>query len=532
MFKTPIQYLSNTKQLTNDCVNDLQLDIVYNTVLGCESSSEIRKSWLNDYTTNVQFLKDTQEILSDNKDQGHSNNLLDIVKKKINQMKENPSFCEKYEYITVEYFKNFNRNESILQAISMYTLSSPIFSLIMPVLMLFVPFFILRFLNKPISMSNYLEQLKTIFSLMPIGRIFQMGDVSWDQRGMIMFSVILYFVQMYQNTLTCYKFYKHSHEMTADIHQFGEYCYQTANSMEEFVNSADSLTTYTPFCQSLTEHIPAFKKLGDKFTSLNKATFRDMGLRMKIFYDMYCDEDHESLFNFSYSYYEYLDNIMRLRENKELIRCHFTKTKFAFIKSYYGLLETKNPIKNSYSLKKNGILSGPNASGKTTLLKSTMINTILCQQIGKGFFAKSIIVPQDFFHCYINIPDTCGRDSLFQAEARRCKDIINFIHKYPNAKHFCVFDELFSGTNPYEAIGSASGYLEYLHKYKNVTYLLTTHYLDLCKRFKESDAVENYTLEKPYNLRKGISSVKGGIKVLEQLEFPEEIIDTAKKMVS
>ena len=31
----------------------------------------------------------------------------------------------------------------------------------------------------------------------------------------------------------------------------------------------------------------------------------------------------------------------------------------------------------------------------------------------------------DKIHCYLNIPDTSNRDSLFQAEARRCKEIID-----------------------------------------------------------------------------------------------------------
>ena len=30
-------------------------------------------------------------------------------------------------------------------------------------------------------------------------------------------------------------------------------------------------------------------------------------------------------------------------------------------------------------------------------------------------------------HCYINIPDTGGRDSLYQAEARQCKNILETI---------------------------------------------------------------------------------------------------------
>ena len=91
----------------------------------------------------------------------------------------------------------------------------------------------------------------------------------------------------------------------------------------------------------------------------------------------------------------------------------------------------------------------------------------------------------DYIHCYLNIPDSCSRDSLFQAEARRCKNIIRFYRIKIQKKHFCIFDELYSGTNPYEAISSAYSYLDHISKNKNVRFLLTTHYIRLCNLFEK-----------------------------------------------
>jgi hypothetical protein len=42
-------------------------------------------------------------------------------------------------------------------------------------------------------------------------------------------------------------------------------------------------------------------------------------------------------------------------------------------------------------------------------------------------FDKLKLSPFDHIHSYLNIPDTSGRDSLFQAEARRCKEILDCI---------------------------------------------------------------------------------------------------------
>ena len=143
-------------------------------------------------------------------------------------------------------------------------------------------------------------------------------------------------------------------------------------------------------------------------------------------------------------------------------------------------------------------------------------------------------MPYDYLHCYLNIPDTSGRDSLFQAEARRCKEIISSIDDVnSNNRHFCIFDELYSGTNPYEAVASAFAFIKYL-KTKNVNFILTTHYINLCESIEREELCENFKMninikknkefEYTYKLIEGISTVKGGVKVLRELNYPENII--------
>ena len=188
----------------------------------------------------------------------------------------------------------------------------------------------------------------------------------------------------------------------------------------------------------------------------------------------------------------------------------------------------------------NKIITGPNAAGKTTLLKTTVINVLLAQQIGYSFCKSGSLSLFDYIHCYLNIPDTNARDSLFQAEARRCSNILNFIENHKTAKHFCIFDELFSGTNPYEAVATAYGYLSYISKNPNIRFMLTTHYIRLCKLFKKTKNIENANMETKlindtprysYKIVKGISKIKGGIMVLRQLDYPEKIIEEANNII-
>jgi DNA mismatch repair ATPase MutS len=216
------------------------------------------------------------------------------------------------------------------------------------------------------------------------------------------------------------------------------------------------------------------------------------------------------------------------------------KGKPVFKKMYYPKFINDDDltiIKNDCNLNKNMIITGPNASGKTTTLKTALINVILSQQIGYGCFESLKLCPYDNIHCYLNIPDTSGRDSLFQAEARRCKDIIDCINEKNDSTHFCIFDELYSGTNPEEAVVSAFAFMDYIVKNDNVTCLLTTHYVKLCKKLSKNKLIKNYNMktlkkndnfEYTYLLEEGISKVKGGLKVLKDMNYPKEILDNTK----
>jgi len=208
---------------------------------------------------------------------------------------------------------------------------------------------------------------------------------------------------------------------------------------------------------------------------------------------------------------------------------------------------TNNCVKNTANLDKKIIITGPNASGKTTFLKTTSINLILSQQFGMGCYGACHFKPYTHFHSYLNIPDTSGRDSLFQAESRRCKEILDII-KNTNSfqhRHFCIFDELYSGTNPKEATKSAYAFLKYISEtYENVDYILTTHYVNICEKLEKNNChIRNYRMAVipdkeredkfifTYLLEPGISNTEGAIQILENMEYPEDMLNTIRKEV-
>ena len=138
---------------------------------------------------------------------------------------------------------------------------------------------------------------------------------------------------------------------------------------------------------------------------------------MKLFYTLYDSVDIENILNYSFTFNGYLDCLMGIKDNlnNDIVnnsKFYKNKNKCKFKQMYHPAVE--NPVKNNVDFKTNKIITGPNASGKTTLLKSVLINVVLTQQFGCGYYKQLTLRPYNHIHSYLNIPDTSGRDSLFQ----------------------------------------------------------------------------------------------------------------------
>ena len=225
----------------------------------------------------------------------------------------------------------------------------------------------------------------------------------------------------------------------------------------------------------------------------------------------------------------------------------------------YLLLQQQQtpPVPNTIDMADNLVITGPNAAGKTTVLKSTLINLIYTQQYGYGFYDEcKMPYLYDTFHSYLNIPIDArkgdhSRDSLFESEARQCLSILDSVRESnkhtANAHHFCIFDELFSGTNPTDAVATSAAFLTYLTaNHPEVDFLMTTHYTDMCKLVHrpESSASKKIGLQMmvstvtasdkivpSYKLMPGVSSVYGAVSVLRNMNYPNQICETAKKYI-
>ena len=557
-FKLPIYYNEQKNLLKENIITDLEL------VESIDSSSNSIYSYLFDdlntfskksieqvtqyYTTDVDFLKDNQTLIktykkipiNDDEDCKYSS-IIELW----SEIKNDTSFKEKYYYLDWAMLEFLNKSENFLQWMSIYNIASPVISFFIPIIILIIPFFVIKLKGLTLTIPEYIEVLKTVISNHAIGKLFtEFNNVEISQKIYLLVSAGFYVFSIYQNIILCSRFNSNMVKIHGYFVNIKKYLVNTINSMENYLTYSSCLHTHYNFNDKLVEKLKILKEIKNKVSSISeyKLSFKkifEIGHILKYFYEIYENKEYNDAFIYSFGFNGYVDCIEGLSNNireKKLNFAEFTnkKKKNSFKNNYYAVLKNNNPVKNNVKLEKNMIITGPNASGKTTILKSVLINIILTQQFGCGFYDSAKLKPYKYIHCYLNIPDTSGRDSLFQSEARRCKEIIDIINSNKKDSHLCVFDELYSGTNPEEAIIGSTAFMEYLVKNKYVSSMLTTHFIDVCEKLKNNKNIINYHMDVTkennkitynYLFKEGISKIKGGLNVLYDMNYPKEIIE-------
>jgi len=585
VFKVPIYYNEQTMALDKHIIKDLEL-IETMDPSACEPllyyaykpSSKLGKQAVEQlsqqYTTDTKFLEETQCLLQSYVTvPSLSLNEKDSIIALWDEIKLDTGFKEKYQYIDWSMWEYLNKSDYFLQLMSMYNLASPVISLCVPFIILIIPFFVIQVKGLKISIGEYMDVLKQIAANHAIGKLFtKFHSVKLDEKIYILLSAAFYLFSIYQNILTCVRFHQNMTKIHSYLQEVANYIQQTETIASHVLSYTSKLSTYKEFNRITQEKVAVlstFKKQLDMITPycLSYKKIGGLGHVLKQFYDLYQEPSYHEAFLYSFGFHGYVETIDGLAQNIREKHIHAAKIapNQAYDKkqtnkkqnnkkqnnkkqkkihtqlkdAYYPALIHKTPTKNSILLKKHITITGPNASGKTTILKTALINLIITQQVGCGFYKSATITPYKHFHCYLNIPDTSGRDSLFQAEARRCKEILDCIQENDiKEKHFCVFDELYSGTNPEEAVSSAYAFMKYLIQYKQVDCMLTTHFLQVCEKLEGNNTIQNCHMDTisakddftyTYMLKKGISRVRGGVRVLLDMNYPKEIIEDSMK---
>ncbi|MDO5344431.1 MAG: hypothetical protein Q4E91_01650 [Lachnospiraceae bacterium] len=219
---------------------------------------------------------------------------------------------------------------------------------------------------------------------------------------------------------------------------------------------------------------------------------------------------------------------------------------------YHPLIQ--EPVKNSIKAGRGVLLTGSNASGKSTFLKTVAVNAVLAQTVhtcmadqwtGSSFRVFSSMALQDNLE---------GQESYYIVEIKSLKRILDqiassdsdeitgtdrpdkaeegFAGKKPPV--LCFVDEVLRGTNTVERIAASSQILKYMTG-KQVLCFAATHDIELTHILE--DYYENYHFQEEvldgdirfdYKLYSGRATSRNAIKLLQIMGYDEKVIARAE----
>lgn len=201
------------------------------------------------------------------------------------------------------------------------------------------------------------------------------------------------------------------------------------------------------------------------------------------------------------------------------------------VQGYHPLLE--QPVKNSIKAEKGVLLTGSNASGKSTFLKTVAINAILAQTI-HTCTAESYESSMWSIYSSMALRDDLGSgESYYIVEIKALKRILDA--QRDKAKVLCFVDEVLRGTNTVERIAASTQILKSLGTV-DVLCFAATHDIELTELLKEE--YDNYHFEEEikdgdisfqYRLLNGKATTRNAIRLLEIIGYSADVTDEAMK---
>lgn len=197
---------------------------------------------------------------------------------------------------------------------------------------------------------------------------------------------------------------------------------------------------------------------------------------------------------------------------------------------YHPLIE--EPINNDISVSRGVLITGSNASGKSTFLKTVAINQILAQTI---VTTTASSFKSNYFKVYTSMAlqdNLKNKESYFMVEIKSLKRIIDTTKEFPV---LCFVDEVLRGTNTVERIAASSQILKSFAKNSKTICFAATHDIELT--YLLEDYFDNYHFEEKieendilfdYHLLSGKATSRNAIQLLSIIGYDNKIISDAE----
>lgn len=197
-----------------------------------------------------------------------------------------------------------------------------------------------------------------------------------------------------------------------------------------------------------------------------------------------------------------------------------------------------DPVANSIDAQKSVLLTGSNASGKSTFLRTVGVCALLAQTI-HTCPAKEYRAPLFYIYSSMSLKDDVqSGNSYYMAEVKSIKRILDQVQEAgkEQMKVLCFVDEVLRGTNTVERISASTQILRMLAR-ENVVCFAATHDGELTQLLQS--VYDNYHFEEkmeqddilfPYQLIKGPATTRNAIALLRILGYDPGIVSQAEEM--
>lgn len=183
------------------------------------------------------------------------------------------------------------------------------------------------------------------------------------------------------------------------------------------------------------------------------------------------------------------------------------------------------------------ILTGPNMSGKSALLRQTALN-VLMAQMGSFVPAQSASIGLvDKVFTRVGASDNISSgESTFMVEMTETASIMNNL----SARSLVILDEIGRGTSTYDGISIAWSLCEYIHQHATAKTLFATHYHELNELEQRFERIKNFHISTKQSgqkviflrtLKKGGSLHSFGIHVARMAGMPKEVVQRADRIL-
>jgi len=393
--------------------------------------------------------------------------------------------------------------------------------IIYPIISILSPwYYVNRYLKFNLSISTYVEIIFKFFKF-----IFTFSNNIRLSLLRIIISigyVLLFAYNAYQTIEYSYMLYNIRNTLMTKLY-----------NMNEFLSEAIKIIKSLP-----SDIVKSFIKVDTNIFDI------DLTNKSSNIYKLWKDDNLKSkISNILLTIYtiDIIHSISKLKTRKNWCLTNYTNTSTQ-------MWNMKNPVlpcsqvANPANLEKNIVITGPNAAGKTTYVKSILSNVILSQSLGISYALYSNSILYDTIASFMRITDILGSKSYFEVEAEYCTKMMNKAQylEENNKMGLFMMDEPMHSTPPTEGMSTAFAVAEYIGNMKCANIILTTHFHKLThlqsiypNRFinlsVEAVPKEN-GFDFPYTIRRGHSYQCIAIELLSTKLFPDSVIQSAINM--